>query len=105
MFLPTGTSTSENQDRPVFRQGSGNLPRNGSYLVAVKDYLHGAGEFIRFFELSMAVKVILHGHEHVPNAGKIPGPLPENPPILVLGCGSSVGKNTLYVQEAVQRGL
>jgi hypothetical protein len=40
------------------------------------------------------VKVILHGHKHIPVAGRIPERLLKNRPILIFGCGSSVGNNT-----------
>jgi 3',5'-cyclic AMP phosphodiesterase CpdA len=62
------------------------------------DGLANAQEFIRFCD-SHAVKVILHGHKHIPIAGKIPDPLPENRPILIFGCGSSVGKNTYIYRK------
>jgi UDP-2,3-diacylglucosamine pyrophosphatase LpxH len=62
------------------------------------DGLTNAQEFIRFCD-SHGVKVILHGHKHIPIAGKIPGPLPENRPILIFGCGSSVGKNTYMYRK------
>ena len=62
------------------------------------DGLANGEDFIRFCD-SHGVKVILHGHKHIPNAGKIPGPVPENRPILVFGCGSSVGKNTYMYRK------
>ena len=62
------------------------------------DGLTNAKEFIRFCD-SHGVKVILHGHKHIPIAGKIPGPLPENRPILIFGCGSAVGKNTYMYRK------
>ena len=57
------------------------------------DGLANAQEFIRFCD-SHGVKVILHGHKHIPIAGKIPDHLLENPPILTFGSGSAVGRNT-----------
>jgi UDP-2,3-diacylglucosamine pyrophosphatase LpxH len=62
------------------------------------DGLTNALEFVRFCD-SHGVKVILHGHKHIPIAGKIPGHLLENPPILIFGCGSSVGKNTYMYRK------
>ena len=62
------------------------------------DGLTNAPEFIRFCD-SHGVKVILHGHKHIPIAGKIPEQLLENGPILVFGCGSSVGKNTYIYRK------
>ncbi|MGW8285960.1 MAG: metallophosphoesterase family protein [Candidatus Deferrimicrobiaceae bacterium] len=62
------------------------------------DGLANGEDFIRFCD-SHGVKVILHGHKHIPNAGKIPGPVTENRPILVFGCGSSVGKNTYMYRK------
>ncbi len=62
------------------------------------DGLTNAQEFIRFCD-SHGVKVILHGHKHIPIAGKIPGHLLENRPILIFGCGSSVGKNTYMYRK------
>ncbi len=62
------------------------------------DGLANAQEFIRFCD-SHGVKVILHGHKHIPIAGKIPGHLVENRPILVFGSGSSVGKNTYLYRK------
>jgi len=62
------------------------------------DGLTNAREFIRFCD-SHGVKVILHGHKHIPIAGKIPEQLLENGPILVFGCGSSVGKNTYIYRK------
>jgi hypothetical protein len=49
--------------------------------------------FIRFCD-SLGVKAILHGHKHIPVAGRIPDNLLTNGPILIFGCGSTVGKNT-----------
>jgi 3',5'-cyclic AMP phosphodiesterase CpdA len=62
------------------------------------DGLTEAQEFIRFCD-SFGVKVILHGHKHIPVAGRIPENLLENRPILVFGCGSSVGKNTYIYRK------
>jgi 3',5'-cyclic AMP phosphodiesterase CpdA len=62
------------------------------------DGLANAQEFIRFCD-SHGVKVILHGHKHIPIAGKIPDSLLENRPILIFGCGSSVGKNTYMYRK------
>jgi hypothetical protein len=45
------------------------------------------------------VTVILHGHKHIPIAGKIPGHLVENRQILIFGCGSAVGKNTYLYRK------
>lgn len=57
------------------------------------DGLSNAQEFIRFCD-SHGVKVILHGHKHIPIAGKIPDHLLGNPPMLTFGSGSAVGRNT-----------
>jgi hypothetical protein len=57
------------------------------------DGLTNGKEFIRFCD-SHGVKAILHGHKHIPIAGKVHGPPPENRPILIFGCGSAVGKAT-----------
>jgi hypothetical protein len=62
------------------------------------DGLTNGQEFVRFCD-SHGVKVILHGHKHVPIAGKIPEHLLENRPILVFGSGSSVGKNTYLYRK------
>jgi len=62
------------------------------------DGLANAKEFIRFCA-SHGVQVILHGHKHIPIAGKIAGPPPENRPILLFGCGSAVGKNTYMYRK------
>src|SRR5512141_963981 len=62
------------------------------------DRLTNAQEFVRFCD-SHGVKVIPHGHKHVPIAGKIPEHLLENRPILVFGSGSSVGKNTYLYRK------
>jgi len=43
--------------------------------------------------------VILHGHKHIPIAGRIPGHLPEKRPILIFGSGSAVGKNTYMYRK------
>ena len=62
------------------------------------DGLTNAREFIRFCD-AHGVKAILHGHKHIPIAGKIPEHLLENRPLLVFGCGSSVGKNTYLYRK------
>jgi UDP-2,3-diacylglucosamine pyrophosphatase LpxH len=62
------------------------------------DRLADAQEFIRFCD-THRVKVILHGHKHIPIAGKIPEHLLEHRPILIFGCGSSVGKNTYMYRK------
>jgi 3',5'-cyclic AMP phosphodiesterase CpdA len=62
------------------------------------DGLTDAKEFVRFCD-SHGVKVILHGHKHIPIAGKIPEHLLENGPILTFGCGSAVGKNTYLYRK------
>jgi len=62
------------------------------------DRLADAQEFIRFCD-SHGVKAILHGHKHIPIAGRIPDHLLENRPIHVFGCGSSVGKNTYMYRK------
>lgn len=62
------------------------------------DGLANAEEFIRFCD-SHGVKVILHGHKHIPIAGKIPEHLLENEPILIFGSGSAVGKNTYLYRK------
>ena len=62
------------------------------------DGLTNAKEFIRFCN-SHGVKVILHGHKHIPIAGNIPGHPPENRSILLFGCGSAVGKNTYMYRK------
>jgi UDP-2,3-diacylglucosamine pyrophosphatase LpxH len=62
------------------------------------DGLADAEEFIRFCD-SHGVNVILHGHKHIPIAGKIPDHLLENRPILIFGCGSAVGKNTYMYRK------
>jgi len=62
------------------------------------DGLTNATDFIRFCD-SHGVKVILHGHKHIPIAGKIPDHLLENGPILIFGCGSTVGKNTYIYRK------
>ena len=68
------------------------------YAYERMDGLTDAPEFIRFCD-SHGVKVILHGHKHIPIAGKIPEHLLENQPILIFGCGSSVGKNTYIYRK------
>jgi 3',5'-cyclic AMP phosphodiesterase CpdA len=62
------------------------------------DGLTNAKEFIRFCD-SHGVKVILHGHKHIPMAGKITVPPAENRPILIFGCGSAVGNNTYMYRK------
>jgi len=62
------------------------------------DRLADAQEFIRFCD-THGVKVILHGHKHIPIAGRIPDHLLANRPILIFGCGSSVGKNTYMYRK------
>jgi 3',5'-cyclic AMP phosphodiesterase CpdA len=62
------------------------------------DRLADSKEFIRFCD-THGVKVILHGHKHIPFAGKLPEPLLKNGPILIFGCGSSVGKNTYMYRK------
>jgi 3',5'-cyclic AMP phosphodiesterase CpdA len=62
------------------------------------DGLANGQEFIRFCD-SHGVKAILHGHKHIPIAGKIPEHLLENGPILIFGCGSAVGKNTYLYRK------
>ncbi|HEY6072282.1 MAG TPA: metallophosphoesterase, partial [Anaerolineales bacterium] len=62
------------------------------------DGLTDAQEFIHFCD-NFGVKVILHGHKHIPVAGRIPENLLENRPILIFGCGSSVGKNTYFYKK------
>ncbi|MGE5790502.1 MAG: metallophosphoesterase family protein, partial [Syntrophaceae bacterium] len=68
------------------------------YAYEHMDGLADAQEFIRFCD-SHGVKAILHGHKHIPIAGEIPEPLLGNGPILVFGCGSSVGKNTYIFRK------
>jgi 3',5'-cyclic AMP phosphodiesterase CpdA len=71
------------------------------FLGSAYEYVDGLAnsqEFIRFCD-SHGVKVILHGHKHIPIAGKIPGHLLENRPILIFGCGSAVGKNTYLYRK------
>lgn len=62
------------------------------------DGLTEAQGFVRFCD-SHGVKVILHGHKHIPIAGKIPEHLLENGPIRIFGCGSAVGKNTYLYRK------
>jgi hypothetical protein len=62
------------------------------------DGLTNAREFVRFCD-SHGVRLILHGHKHVPIAGKIPEHLLEKRPMLVFGCGSAVGKNTYLYRK------
>ncbi len=61
------------------------------------DGLANAPEFIRFCD-AHDVKIILHGHKHIPFAGKIAGGPPANRTIRIFGCGSSVGKN-MYIYK------
>ncbi|RJP23351.1 MAG: hypothetical protein C4529_04135 [Deltaproteobacteria bacterium] len=68
------------------------------YAYEHMDGLADAQEFVRFCGFH-DVKVILHGHKHIPIAGKIPEHLLENRPILIFGCGSSVGKNTYIYRK------
>ena len=68
------------------------------YAYEHMDGLANAQEFVRFCD-SHGVKVILHGHKHIPTAGRIPEQLLENRPILTFGCGSSVGKNTYIYRK------
>lgn len=69
-----------------------------SFAYERMDRLANAQEFVRFCD-SHGVRVILHGHKHIPIAGRIPGHLLENRPIQVFGCGSSVGKNTYMYKK------
>jgi len=69
-----------------------------SFAYEHMDGLGNAEEFVRFCD-SHGVKVILHGHKHIPIAGKIPEHLLKNGPIQVFGCGSSVGKNTYIYRK------
>ncbi|MBE0607123.1 MAG: metallophosphoesterase [Deltaproteobacteria bacterium] len=62
------------------------------------DRLADSQEFIRFCD-THGVRAILHGHKHIPIAGRIPHHLLENRPILIFGCGSSVGKNTYMYRK------
>ena len=68
------------------------------YAYEHMDGLANVQEFIRFCD-SYAVKVILHGHKHIPIAGKIPDHLLGNRPILIFGSGSSVGKNAYIYRK------
>jgi UDP-2,3-diacylglucosamine pyrophosphatase LpxH len=68
------------------------------YAYEHMDGLANEQEFIRFCD-AHDVKIILHGHKHIPFAGKIPEHLLGNRPILVFGCGSSVGKNTYIYKK------
>ncbi len=69
-----------------------------SFAYEHMDGLGNAEEFVRFCD-SHGVKVILHGHKHIPIAGKIPEHLLKNGPIQIFGCGSSVGKNTYIYRK------
>jgi len=62
------------------------------------DGLTDAQEFLRFCD-TFGVRVILHGHKHIPVAGRIPERLLKNSRILIFGCGSSVGKNTYIYKK------
>ncbi len=62
------------------------------------DGLADGREYLRFCD-SNGVKVILHGHRHIPVTGRIPENLVRNRPILIFGCGSSVGKNTYIYRK------
>jgi UDP-2,3-diacylglucosamine pyrophosphatase LpxH len=76
-------------------------PTLRKFLGSAYEHLDGltnAREFVRFCD-SHGVKVILHGHKHVPITGEIPGNLLENGPILIFGCGSAVGKNTYLYRK------
>jgi hypothetical protein len=68
------------------------------YAYEHMDGLTNAKEFIRFCD-AHGVKAILHGHKHIPIAGKAIGPPPENRAILIFGCGSAVGKNTYMYRK------
>lgn len=68
------------------------------YAYEHMDGLAEAQEFIRFCD-THGVKVILHGHKHIPIAGKVPDPMLENGAIRIFGCGSSVGKNTYFYRK------
>jgi len=66
------------------------------FIGSVYEHMDGLVDsqvFVRFCD-SLGVKAILHGHKHIPVAGRIPGRLLVNGPIPVFGCGSTVGKNT-----------
>ena len=76
----------------------GSLRKIIGFAYEHMDGLTSAKEFIRFCD-SHGVKVILHGHKHIPIAGKIPGHLLKNRPILIFGCGSTVGKNTYMYRK------
>lgn len=69
-----------------------------SFAYEQMDGLTNSKEFIRFCD-SHGVKAILHGHKHIPIAGKIPGHPPDNRPILIFGCGSAVGKATYMYRK------
>jgi len=69
-----------------------------SFAYEHMDGLANGQEFIRFCD-AHGVKVILHGHKHIPIAGRIPGHLPEKRPILIFGSGSAVGKNTYMYRK------
>jgi hypothetical protein len=66
------------------------------FIGSVYEHMDGLVDsrvFIRFCD-SLGVRAILHGHKHIPVAGRIPDNLLANGPILIFGCGSTVGKNT-----------
>ncbi|MGE5247941.1 MAG: hypothetical protein ACM3L8_06300, partial [Verrucomicrobiota bacterium] len=66
------------------------------FIGAVYEHMDGlvdSPSFLRFCD-SVGVKAVLHGHKHIPVAGRIPEHLLLNGPILIFGCGSTVGKNT-----------
>ena len=66
------------------------------FVGSVYEHMDGLVDsqaFIRFCD-TVGVKAVLHGHKHIPVAGRIPGNLLRNGPILIFGCGSTVGKNT-----------
>jgi hypothetical protein len=66
------------------------------FVGSVYEHMDGlldSQAFIGFCD-SMGVKAVLHGHKHIPVAGRVPGNLLRNGPILIFGCGSTVGKNT-----------
>ncbi len=68
------------------------------YAYEHMDGLADAREFLRFCG-AHGVKAILHGHKHIPIAGKVPAPDAEHRPIRIFGCGSSVGKNTYFFRK------
>jgi predicted phosphodiesterase len=62
------------------------------------DGLADGQEFLRFCD-DNGVKIVLHGHKHIPTAGRIPQDLLRNGPILTFGCGSAVGKNAYLYRK------